>query len=105
MAPWRRKIDNHKLLWHPQSLAQLREVSLLLAPSWPRPSREAFSGGVAGLIAHSGWVARVVLLLLLLFSLVSWAIILYKGLVLHRARAQSDTFLDDLPQEHASSPR
>jgi biopolymer transport protein TolQ len=54
----------------------------------------AFSGGVAGLIANSGWVARFVLALLLLFSLISWAIILYKGAVLHRAHAQSDTFLD-----------
>jgi biopolymer transport protein TolQ len=54
----------------------------------------AFSGGVAGLIANSGWVARFVLALLLLFSLVSWAIILYKGTALHRAHSQSDTFLD-----------
>jgi biopolymer transport protein TolQ len=54
---------------------------------------EAFSGGVAGLIAESGWVARSVLLTLLTFSLVSWAIILYKGFVLHRARAESVTFL------------
>jgi biopolymer transport protein TolQ len=49
---------------------------------------------VAGLIASSGWVARFVLALLLLFSLLSWAIILYKGAALHRAHAQSDTFLD-----------
>jgi biopolymer transport protein TolQ len=54
----------------------------------------AFSGGVAGLIAETGLVARAVLLLLLVFSLVSWAIILYKGLVLHRAHAQSTTFLE-----------
>ncbi len=49
---------------------------------------------MAGLIASSGWVARFVLALLLLFSLLSWAIILYKGAALHRAHAQSDTFLD-----------
>jgi biopolymer transport protein TolQ len=54
----------------------------------------AFSGGVAGLIASSGWVARFVLAVLLVFSLISWAIILYKGAVLHRAHTQSDTFLD-----------
>src|ERR1051325_5266529 len=35
-----------------------------------------------------------VLLLLAVFSLVSWAIILYKGIALHRAYAQSRTFLD-----------
>jgi biopolymer transport protein TolQ len=33
-------------------------------------------------------------IVLLAFSLLSWAIILYKGLVLHRAHAQSATFLD-----------
>ena len=54
----------------------------------------AFSGGVAGLVAGSGLVARLVLALLLVFSLLSWAIILYKGLALHRAHTQSDTFLE-----------
>jgi biopolymer transport protein TolQ len=62
----------------------------LLAQAQPA----AFNSGVAGLLAHSGWVARFVLLLLLVFSLISWAIILYKGIVLHRAHAQSSTFLD-----------
>jgi biopolymer transport protein TolQ len=64
--------------------------SLAQVPAQPG----AFSGGVAGLVAEAGWVARGVLLLLLVFSLVSWAIILYKGLVLHRAHAQSSTFLE-----------
>jgi biopolymer transport protein TolQ len=54
----------------------------------------AFQGGAAGLIAHAGWVARSVLVLLLIFSLVSWAIILYKAASLQRARSQSDVFLD-----------
>jgi biopolymer transport protein TolQ len=68
--------------------------SLALLAQAASPSTTAFSGGVAGLIAHAGWVARGVLLLLLAFSLVSWAIILYKGLVLHRASRQSETFLE-----------
>ena len=54
----------------------------------------AFSGGIGGLIAHAGWTARFVLVLLLIFSLVSWAIILYKAAALSRARSQSDVFLD-----------
>jgi biopolymer transport protein TolQ len=54
----------------------------------------AFTSGVSGLIANSGWVARSVLLLLLVFSLISWAIIVYKGSALARARSQSATFLD-----------
>jgi len=39
-------------------------------------------------------MARFVLALLLLFSLLSWAIILYKGLALHRATAHTGTFLE-----------
>ena len=54
----------------------------------------AFSGGVAGLISTSGVMARSVLALLLLFSLISWAIILYKGVSLRRAHSHSDTFLE-----------
>jgi biopolymer transport protein TolQ len=67
-------------------------LPLLALLALAQPS--AFSGGVAGLIGSSGPMARFVLGLLLLFSLLSWAIILYKGLALHRARAQSETFLD-----------
>ncbi len=44
----------------------------------------AFSGGVGGLLAHVGWVSKGVLVLLALFSLVSWAIILNKGISLAR---------------------
>jgi biopolymer transport protein TolQ len=62
-------------------------LPLLLAQSG------AFSG-VGELIAASSWTARFVLILLALFSLVSWAIILYKGMALHRAHAESETFLD-----------
>jgi len=54
----------------------------------------AFSGSIGSLIGHAGPVARVVLLALVIFSLVSWAILLYKGIVLNRAHSQSDTFLD-----------
>jgi biopolymer transport protein TolQ len=67
---------------------------LVLLPLLAQAQPQAFSGGIAGLIARSGWMGRSVLLLLLVFSLVSWAIIFYKGASLHRARSQSATFLD-----------
>jgi biopolymer transport protein TolQ len=54
----------------------------------------AFSGGVVSLIAHTGPVAKAVLVALVLFSLVSWAIIFYKGIALRRAYTQSQTFLE-----------
>jgi biopolymer transport protein TolQ len=53
----------------------------------------AFSGGVGQLVAQSGPVAKAALVLLVVFSLISWAIIIYKGLALHRAYTQSQTFL------------
>jgi len=54
----------------------------------------AFSGGMLGLLSHVSGVAMGVLVLLAVFSLVSWAIILYKGVSLQRAHSQSRTFLD-----------
>ena len=53
----------------------------------------AFSGGPIGAFAHIGWEAKAVLAVLVLFSLISWAIIISKGVALHRAYAQSQTFL------------
>jgi biopolymer transport protein TolQ len=54
----------------------------------------AFSGGLAGYLSHVGPVAAAVLVLLMVFSLVSWAIIIFKGIALRRAYVQSRTFLD-----------
>jgi biopolymer transport protein TolQ len=67
---------------------------LPILPLLAQAAPQAFEGGVAGLVAQSGPVPRAVLALLLLFSLVSWAIIFYKGASLARARSQSATFLD-----------
>lgn len=53
----------------------------------------AFSSGLSGLVGHFGVVGWLVLGMLLVFSLASWAIIIYKFFVLRRAHAQSDTFL------------
>ncbi|HET9409955.1 MAG TPA: MotA/TolQ/ExbB proton channel family protein [Candidatus Sulfotelmatobacter sp.] len=53
-----------------------------------------FVGGeVLELISNTGAVAKLVLLLLLLFSLLSWAIILSKWGLLRRARVQSGRFV------------
>src|SRR5438105_11061156 len=50
-------------------------------------------GEIANLVAQSGIVAKVVLLILLLFSLISWAVILSKWSSYGRARSQSGRFL------------
>ncbi|HEX5475670.1 MAG TPA: MotA/TolQ/ExbB proton channel family protein [Vicinamibacterales bacterium] len=56
---------------------------------------EAGAGGVdfVQLVARSTWLAKSVLLILLLFSAVSWAIILYKIWQYRRAERQTETFL------------
>ena len=53
-----------------------------------------FVGGeIVDLVKETGVVAQAVLLLLLAFSLISWAIILSKWSMLRRARVQSGRFL------------
>jgi biopolymer transport protein TolQ len=61
------------------------QFSLLLAA--------LIGGDIVDLVGQTGPVAKVVLLLLLLFSVVSWAIILSKWSLLRRARVQSGRFL------------
>jgi biopolymer transport protein TolQ len=53
------------------------------------------TGGIdfVHLIANATWIAKSVLLILLLFSAVSWAIILYKTWQYRRAERNTDTFL------------
>jgi biopolymer transport protein TolQ len=61
------------------------DLSLLLA---------VFVGGeIVDMISNSGPVAKLVLLALLAFSLISWAIILTKWSLLQRARTQSGRFV------------
>jgi biopolymer transport protein TolQ len=58
------------------------------------PLPAVFVGGeIADMISNSGPVAKLVLLALLAFSLVSWAIILTKWSLLRKARAQSGRFV------------
>ena len=53
----------------------------------------AVGGEIIDLVGETGPVAKIVLLILLIFSLISWAIILSKWSVLRRARVQSGRFL------------
>src|SRR6201993_1158642 len=58
------------------------------------PLLAAFVGGeIVDMISNTGAVAKLVLLSLLLFSLISWAIILTKWSLLRRAKAQSGRFV------------
>jgi biopolymer transport protein TolQ len=52
------------------------------------------AGGVVDLVLRSGPAAKIVLLLLLVFSVVSWGIILHKLWYLRRVQKQTGTFRD-----------
>ena len=55
---------------------------------------EGSSSTILGLIARSNTVSKVVLLILALFSIVSWSIILYKLWTFRRSDRQSTSFLE-----------
>jgi len=58
------------------------------------PFLAVFVGGeIVDMVSNSGPVAKLVLLVLLVFSLISWAIILTKWSLLRRARSQSGRFV------------
>jgi len=90
-------VDTPNLLWHREQLALLNEVllpsaTLILLAQAEAPVQTqdpAFSGGVLDLLVHTGPVAKFVLATLVVFSLISWGIILYKGIALRRAHASS----------------
>src|SRR5450432_2414555 len=51
------------------------------------------SGEILDLVGETGPVAKVVLVILLAFSVISWSIILSKWILLRRARVQSGRFV------------
>jgi len=70
------------------ALALLQEAQGTVAP-------EAGHGGdILSLFARTGPVGRAVLLILIVFSVVSWGIILYKVWAFRRAERQTTRFLD-----------
>lgn len=57
-------------------------------------SEEGLGGGVFGLIAHSSPLAKVVLVILALFSIASWAIVLLKFRQFRQVDTQTASFRD-----------
>jgi biopolymer transport protein TolQ len=52
-----------------------------------------FHGSLFDMVVHAGFVVQLVLLLLLLFSVISWAIILMKYFNLRKVKEENDLFL------------
>ena len=69
-------------------------VTLLQTPGVSASSEYGFGGDVFGLIARSSLLAQAVLVILVLFSVASWAIILFKLRQLRRVETQTASFLD-----------
>lgn len=62
-------------------------------PLYLLPSALIIGGEIVDLVGQTGAVAKVVLLILLAFSVISWAIILAKWSLLRKARVQSGRFV------------
>jgi biopolymer transport protein TolQ len=60
----------------------------------PAPVPVGPTGDIVQLIRDASVISQVVLVLLLIFSVASWAIILYKSVAFRRMERQSSTFLD-----------
>ena len=54
----------------------------------------AFGGDIIQMIVHAGLVVKFVLLILFLFSIISWTIIFVKWRLLRRAKDETEFFLD-----------
>jgi biopolymer transport protein TolQ len=67
---------------------------LLLAMQADGSSTPALGGGIVGLIKTSSLISQIVLGLLVVFSIVSWGIILYKLWAFNRIQSQSVRFLE-----------
>jgi biopolymer transport protein TolQ len=57
------------------------------------PAQET-TGSVLDLIADATPASKAVLVILLLFSVISWAVVIYKALAFRRVERQTSTFLD-----------
>jgi len=75
-------------------LRTLGSLALALQLQGAAGAENGFGGGVVRLILRSSLVAQVVLLILVLFSIASWGIILYKLWAFGRSERQSNRFLD-----------
>ena len=69
-------------------------VTLLQTPGVSASSEGGFGGDVVGLIARSSPLSQAVLIILVLFSVTSWAVILFKLRQFRRVEKQTASFLD-----------
>ena len=69
-------------------------AALLQTPGVVEASEEGFGGGVLGLVARASLPSQVVLLILVVFSIVSWAVILLKLRQFQSVQRETASFID-----------
>ena len=69
-------------------------LSFLQTPGVVEASEEGFGGGILGLIVRASLPSQIVLLILIVFSIVSWAVILLKLIQFQSIERQTSTFLE-----------
>jgi biopolymer transport protein TolQ len=75
-------------------LRTLGYLAVALQVQAPPAAGGGFGGNLLGILGRSSPVAKAVLLVLVVFSIVSWGVILYKLWAFHRSDQQSAAFLD-----------
>lgn len=69
-------------------------AAVLLQPIEMNESSGVFGDGLIDLVVRSSFISQSVLIILLLFSITSWAIILFKLWEFRRVEAQTSTFIE-----------
>lgn len=69
-------------------------LSFLQTPGVVEASEEGFGGGILGLIVRASLPSQIVLLILIVFSIVSWAVILLKLVQFQAIERQTSTFIE-----------
>ena len=69
-------------------------AALLQTPGVVEASEEGFGGGVLGLVARASLPSQVVLFILVVFSIVSWAVILLKLRQFQSVQRETASFID-----------
>jgi len=91
------------VLWHESTCCDLRGDTRARLPRRPYGAVEGtplvgananLGNGVIDLVLRSGPAAKIVLLILLVFSVVSWGIVFHKTWQLSRVKRQTTNFLD-----------
>jgi biopolymer transport protein TolQ len=90
----------HVALWIVQGGIEQADGVVQVREQMPEPA-----GGmdILALLAQTGVFARAILVILLLFSVASWAVILSKGLLLRKIRKESATFWRIFRKAHTLS--